>query len=83
MITYERAVGALHMACADRPAERRRNEYPVRCELCGLRLLRGQGELFITEWQDGDGHWRRRWLARCADVPTCNARIRELLQRGC
>ncbi|WP_395844345.1 hypothetical protein [Archangium violaceum] len=79
VITYERTVGALHMACADRPADRRRNLYPGRCELCNARLMRGQGELFVTEWQDNDGHWRRRWLTRCADVPACDARI---LSRG-
>jgi hypothetical protein len=40
VITYERAGGAPHMACAYRPADRRRNLYPAHCELCGVRLMR-------------------------------------------
>ncbi|MFE8602553.1 hypothetical protein [Archangium violaceum] len=72
VITYERAVGALHMACSDRPAERRRNLYPARCELCGTRLGRGQGPLSCDEREELSG-WRRRWVVRCTDAVRCKS----------
>ncbi len=76
VITYERTVGARHLACADREAARRRNLYVMPCELCGVRLLRGRGELTVDERLTDDGAWRRRWRARCVDVQACDARIR-------
>ena len=38
VITYERTVGARHMACADREGTRRRNLYVTACDLCDARL---------------------------------------------
>lgn len=75
VITYERATGARHMACADVEATRRRNLYAMPCDLCGLRLLRGHGELTVDERLTDDGAWQRRWRAWCADVQACDARI--------
>ncbi|WP_140874860.1 hypothetical protein [Myxococcus xanthus] len=76
VITYERAVGARHMACADVEAARRRNLYAARCELCGVKLRRGEGRLAVVERQASDGTWRRSWRARCVEVHACDARIR-------
>ena len=71
VITYERTVGARHMACAELNANRRRNLYAMPCDLCGVRLLRGHGELTVDEMPTVDAKWRRRWRARCVDVQAC------------
>jgi hypothetical protein len=76
VITYERAIGPRHIACSERAAARRRNLYAMRCELCGARLQRGQGELTVDERLADGGAWRRSWQARCVDVQSCDARIR-------
>lgn len=75
-ITYERAVGARHAACADVAPTRRTNVYPMPCELCGVRLSRGQGALTVDERQAPDGTWRRSWRATCVEAQACGARIR-------
>ncbi|SEN38113.1 hypothetical protein SAMN05444354_1501 [Stigmatella aurantiaca] len=75
VITYERAVGPRHMACSERDATRRRNLFAMPCELCGVRLQRGQGELFVAESLSTLGNWKRAWNARCVDVGACSIRI--------
>jgi hypothetical protein len=49
VMTYECAIGPRHMACADLGAAWRHNLYAMPCELCGVRLLRGPGELTVDE----------------------------------
>ena len=49
VITYEREIGPKHMACADLDGARRRNLYPMPCDLCGTRLKPGQGALTVVE----------------------------------
>jgi hypothetical protein len=68
VITYERAVGPRHMACSESDATRRRNLLAMPCELCGVRLQRGQGELTIDECVTDGEAWRRSWQACCVDV---------------
>lgn len=75
VITYERAVGPRHMACAESEVCRRRNLFAMPCELCGVRLQRGHGELFVAESLSPLGSWERRWQARCVDVGTCTNRM--------
>lgn len=77
VITYERAIGPRHVACSEQAAARRRNLYAMTCELCGVRLLRGHGELTVDERLTDDGRWRRSWRATCVDSLECNRRIRE------
>lgn len=64
------------MACADLGTARRRNLYPMPCDPCGVRLLRGHGELTVDERLTDVGALARRWRARCVDVQACDARIR-------
>lgn len=75
VITYERPVGARYLACSEREATRRPNLYPMPCDLCGVRLLRGQGQLTVDERLTEIGAWVRSWRATCTDYVECNRRI--------
>lgn len=76
VITYEREIGLRHMACADLDGARRRNLYPMPCDLCRTRLKPSQGALTVVESLGPGGLFRHAWRARCVDVAGCGARIR-------
>lgn len=78
-IVYERERGALHLACAEEYAGKRRNEHPSKCTTCGVRLGVGEGELSCSEERQTDGKYRREWITYCVDKAAC---VRHRLEGG-
>lgn len=81
-IEYSRELGPRHLACTDKAAEPRRNQYRARCQWCSARVKVGAGLLKVVETPRGDGTYERRNVVSCADGTACSARCEASLVRG-
>lgn len=75
LIDYEALKGPRHLSCADQEPDRRRNAHPLPCVNCRVRLNKGEGLLSVTEEQEANGTFKKRYSARCADLVGCADRI--------
>lgn len=73
-IEYSALLGPRHLACSDKEPALRRNAYAMDCSVCRAKLKKGTGTLTVTDEQQSDGTYRKRYRAQCVDVAGCQER---------
>lgn len=70
-VEYTTVGGPRHLACLDKPATLRRNQYRMKCSRCGRMLKKGEGDLRVNEVPE-NGEFTRYYEAICVDTVKCD-----------